>query len=799
MVLTLRMFTSSVCVLVAFNFSHVHAKEQPVKLPGLSSEVFVEIDDHGIPHVYAPSWNDAARVLGYLHAGDRLWQMDMFRRQASGTVSELLGKPSLESDVLVRRLGIRRTCEAMWKSGELPVALREELEAYAAGVNARIAELGSKGLPAMFGALGYEPAPWSPVDSLVFSKYMAWDQSGTDADLWFGMMTEKLGPAAVEELWPLERPYEVPTVKVQTLPSKNSARAPLVPIPGAFPAYEAALCELSKVRLLGRGLSFGSNNWAVDGTKTASGKPLLCSDPHLGFSLPSIWYTCHLSVRDENVAGVAFPGGPVVVIGHNDKIAWAMTNMQADAVDYFVETVDPQNPLRYQHRGEWKMMERVTEQIAVRGEATQELHIDSTVHGPIINRQDRTISLQWTGLEPTKDLAALWGVSHAKNLKQFLRALDDLTAPPLNMIYADTAGNIAIHPCGTLPLRLRGEGRIPMEGASGQNDWTGRIPRSELPLAINPSDHFVASANGRPAPLAYPHYLGWMWDCNYRIRRINELLEKSQGLTIETMKPIQLDIYDKAAERFLPTMLAALTSIPPAEPTARNAVEELRRWDYVATTQAIGPVIWLRWFEKYRDAVWNDEWTSRGISQPAGSWGFSGTNRREPMLEVLEYMTREHPHAIWFDDRSTPARESRDDMIRRSFTAAMESLAKEFGADIRKWNWGGINQLKVNSLTQQPELARNGGAVAGTCFTVNPGGDTGPVGAGASWRMIVDFAHLDQTVGVFPGGQSEDSSSPLYHYQIAFWAKGNYLPLHMVGVRAKLPQNARAKSLQFRP
>ncbi len=695
---------------------------------------------------------------------------------------------------------MRRSCEATWKSGDLPAPVREELKAYSAGVNARIAELGTKGLPPAFAALGYKPAPWSPVDTLVFSKYMAWDQSGTHDDLWLGMMLEKLGPTAVEELWPVERPYEIPAVKVQSSArnGKESARARLTPVPGAAPAYEAALAELSKVRLLGRGLSFGSNNWVVDGTKTASGKPILCNDPHLGFRLPAIWYTCHLSVDGENVAGVTFPGNPMVIIGQNDRIAWGVTNMQTDAVDYFVETVDPQNPLRYRHRGEWKLMERITEQIPVRGELPHELHIDSTVHGPVISRQERTISLQWTDLKPSKDAAVSRGIAHAKNLNEFLRALDDLTAPALNMIYADIDGNIAIHPCGTLPIRMHGQGRIPMDGASGENDWTGTIPRGELPLSINPSEHFLASANGRPAPMAYPHYLGWMWDCNYRIRRINDLLEKANGLTIETMKPIQLDAYDKAAERFLPAMLAALTSALPADPLARNAIDELSRWDYVASTTAIGPVIWLRWFEKYRDAVWNDEWTSRGINQPGGSWGFAGTNRREPMLEVLEFMTREHPHAVWFDDRSTPERESRDDILRRSFAAAIESLGKQFGTDVRKWNWGGINQLRIGSLAEQPQWARTGGPVVGTGFTVNPGSNIGFVGAGTSWRMIVGFGHLDRTVGVYPGGQSEDPASSLYDDQIALWTKGEYLPLTMVRARAKLPQNAKTKSLVFR-
>ncbi len=776
------------------------ARADAVKLPGLAAEVQVELDGHGVPHVFAKSWTDAARVLGYLHAGERLWQMDMFRRQGSGTSAEVLGKSGLESDILIRQLGLRRSCETLWKSGDLPAPFRAELEAYAGGVNARIAELGAKNLPPAFTMLGYQPADWTPVDSLVFSKYMGWDQSGTADDLWFGMMVEKLGLAAVEELWPLERPYEIPTVKSQAdVPGQRAAA--LVPLPGAGPAYAAALERLSKVRLLGRGgLSFGSNNWAVDGSKTASGKPLLCNDPHLGFSLPAIWYTCHVSVQGENVAGVTFPGGPVFVIGHNDHIAWGLTNMQADAVDYFVETVDPQDPLRYRHRGQWKTMQRVTEQIAVRGAPAQALDIDATVHGPIISREGRTIALQWTGLKPTKDMAAMWNVSRAKNLAQYLRALDDLIVPAMNVVYADDAGNIAIHPCGALPVRMHGQGRIPLDGASGDNDWTEMIPRQRLPLAINPPDHFVASANGRPAPLGYPYYLGWMWDCNYRIRRINDLLAKAQGLTVETMKPIQTDAYDKAAERFVPVLLQALAASPsPLDPLGQRAAEELKRWDFVADTAAVAPAIWLRWFQKYRDAVWNDEWASRGITQPGGSWGFSSANRREPMLEVLESMTREFPDSIWFDDRATPERETRDDIMRRSFAAAVESLGKDFGADPAQWRWGNINQLRISSLTQQPELARSGGPVVGTCFTVNPGSDVGSVGGGASWRMIVDLAHVDRSQGVYPGGQSENPASPLYADQIALWAQGQYLPLHMISDRTKLPAEARTTSLTFRP
>ncbi len=768
-------------------------------LKGLAAEVHVEVDKFGVPHIYAKSWTDSARVLGYLHASERLWQMDMLRRQASGTSAEILGEQGLESDILMRQLGTRRTCAALWADGNLPAAFRAELEAYAAGVNSRIAELGEKGLPPMFAALGYQPAPWTPIDSLVFSKYMGWDQAGTDDDLWFGMIVEKLGVAAVEELWPLERPYEEPTVTSQSSGPTKKASAALRPLPESATAYAAAHRKLERVRLLGRGASFGSNNWAVDGTKTATGKPILCNDPHLGFTLPSIWYTAHVSVGEENVAGVTFPGSPVCVLGQNDHIAWGVTNMQSDTVDYFVETVDPQDPLRYRHRGDWKTMQRINEEVPVRGKAAHVLSIDSTVHGPIISREGRTIALQWTGLKPTKDSLSFWKLSHAKNLEDFLSAADDLTVPALNLVYADDAGNIAIHPCGEHPLRLRGQGRIPMDGASGDNDWTATVPRRELPLSLNPGQHFVASANARPMPLGYPHYLGWMWDPSYRMRRINEMLRKAGPLTVESMKAIQLDAYDKAAERFVPVLLALLSSSSVADPLVERATKDLAAWDYVADREAIGPAIWLRWFDHYRGAVWNDEWTSRGIEQPGGSWGFTGDNRREPMLEVLEYMTREHPNSIWFDDRSTPERETRDEIMRSTFATAVASLAKDFGSDPAEWKWGRFNQLRIGALSGQAELARDGGPIVGTSFTVNPGGNIGPVGAGASWRQIVDLAQPEQSVGVYPGGQSENPASPHYADQMRLWARGEYLPLDMVGKRSKLPAAAKTTSLVFKP
>ena len=776
-------------------------------LEGLQAAVEITFDAHGVPHIAAESWVDAARALGYLHARDRLWQMDMFRRRGSGTLAEVIGPAGIESDREVRILGIRRGCEELWNQPDLPDDFRQELVAYAEGVNAFIAAAGDTGLSLYFTQLGYRPAPWTPVDTLVFNKYMGWDQSGTRDDLWFGAMVDKLGIEAAESLWPLERPYEVPTVAVQVdraslaaaregaaareyraarehaAPRRDRLAGAELAI-GAGDVYLSALAATTPAAaswFRGDG-AFGSNNWAVDGSRTRSGKPLLANDPHLGFQLPSIWYTVNVRVADRYVAGVTFPGGPTVIIGHNDRIAWGLTNLQADAVDFYIETVDADDPLRYLHRGEWKQMERHIEAIAVRGGEPVELVIDSTVHGPMITREGRPISLCWTGLGPTTEPLALWQISRAANLGEFLAALDLLVVPAMNVIYADVDGHIAIHPSGTLPLRNRGEGRVPMDGASGDHDWVAAIPRHELPLAVDPAEHFVASANGRPTPLGYPHYLGWMWDPSYRTRRIHDMLGVASDLTIESMAEIQNDAYDKAAERFLPALIDGARRARAEgldDPLVREALEAVAAWDNVGRPDAIGPAIWLAWFQRYRDGVWADEWVARGIEQPGGSWGFTGDNRREPMLEVLEYLTRENPHSIWFDDRATPQRETRDDIAARALVEAVALLKQRFGEPLERWTWQNINRLRIGSLTGEALLAREGGPVPGTAFTVNPGGNLGHVGGGASWRMLVDFGDPLASVGVYPGGQLENPTSPHYDDQIAVWARGAYLPLHL--------------------
>jgi len=446
-------------------------------------------------------------------------------------------------------------------------------------------------------------------------------------------------------------------------------------------------------------------------------------------------------------------------------------------VDYFIEKTDEQHPHQYFYKGEWRNTERRTEEIPVRGEKPLSLEIEGTVHGPLVANHGLRLALEWTGLGPTFEIMALAHINRAQNLREFREALKDWEVPALNIAYADADGNIAIFPHGALPIRKRGFGRWPVDGASGDFDWVGTIPDEELPSAVNPPEHFVASANGRPAAVGYAHYLGWMWDASYRTRRIHELLRTHDHITVEQMEQFQMDAHDVAAQVFVPVLVAAYDRKPFGDARVKDAIELLRQWNFEATPASVAPTLWWVWFEKLSAAVWQDDFEAAGVEPWPGSWGFSGTNRRLPIVEVLEFLTRENPASYWFDDLRTPQRETRDEILARTFVAALEQLSKERGPDTAAWRWGKTNVLRLLSITPQPALDRGGMAVRGDGFTVCPGGEGGDVEGGASWRMVVDFAHPEHSFGVYPGGESEDPTSPHYDDQVKPWTEGKYLPL----------------------
>lgn len=781
------------------------ASQVTAKLPGLRASVEIDRDIYGIPHIYAASASDAYFALGYLHATDRLFQMEMFRRRASGTLAEILGPKLLDDDVFMRQLGLRSTVWKAWDSPRLATQTKMEVIAYCAGVNARLHELTPAGLPGPFKALGFSPEPWTPIDALVFPKYMGWDQAGTDTDVWMGMLVEKLGLATVEELFPLDRPYEIPTIPARDDAAQTQRPGPSTQhlvLPSFPPGFDEAARELRRHLVAGRfggPFALGSNNWVIDGKKSATGMPLLANDPHLGLSLPSIWYAAHLVAPGLNVMGVTFAGSPYVIIGHNDRIAWGVTNMQADTVDYFIEKMDAQHPHQFFYKGAWRDTARRTEEVRVRGQEPQHLEIESTVHGPLVTTHGARLALDWTGLAPTLDIMALARFNTAKNLQDFNEALKDFRVPPLNVVYADVDGNIAMFPHGALPVRKRGDGRWPVDGSSGDYDWAGTIPDDQLPASLNPPQHYLASANGRPAPVGYPYYLGWMWDPSYRTRRIHQLLSTHDHISVEQMEAFQTDAHDSAAEAFVPVLVAAYDRKPFGDERTRKAIDELRHWDFVAAPESVATTIWSAWFNNFRNAVWDDHFDAAGVERWSGSWGYSSSNARQPEVEILEFLTREVPTSPWFDDVRTPEKETRDDVMARSFVEAVARLVKERGEDLSQWKWSKTNVLRLHSITQVPELDRGGMPVRGDEFTVCPGENGGPVTGGASWRMVIDLGNPRQSFGVYPGGQSEDPTSPHYDDQVKPWVEGKYLPLYFYSSPREFPSGQVERIMVLEP
>ncbi len=751
---------------------------------GLKGNVEVVIDKHGFPHIYAESEADAMFALGYMHARDRLWQMDFNRRAAEGRLSEIMGPDALDHDVFVRTIGLNRLARLSAKRAQNDPKLYANMTAYAWGVNSFIAEKMPDHLPVEFQRLGYQPEPWTPADSVAIGKAMAWELCGSLDDLYMGTLVQKLGWETVSQLFPVDRYKEIPIIPSEksSAQSESGGEATMKSSAetGEGGLGDACLSIIRmashRFRMLGDYDNIGSNNWVIDGTKSASDKPILASDPHLGFNMPCVWYVAHVKGGNLDAIGVSLPGVPMIVIGHNQHIAWGMTNTQADVTDFYVETLNEEKT-QYLHEGEWKPLEVFNETIKVLGRDPVELKVAATAHGPILSTPQAELAIQWIGAEPDDDALAFSLLNRATDYDDFATAMQTLNAPPQNFDYADSNGMIAMWVAGLFPVRKAGFGRVPVDGASGKYDWTGFIPRIDTPHSVNPAQHYLASANQRPAPKDYPYYLGYEWDPGYRARRINRLLSSNDSITADMMKSFQADTYDMAAESMLPHLIAACKDEFEKDKPYANALDTLSKWDFLTTIDKAAPTIWWKWLDKFRNAVWEDEWQAAGIELPNDSWGFTDLNKWQPPLEVLERMVVEEPTSKWFDDVTTEERETLREIATRSLRQAVDELLQNLGEDMSKWNWGRVNRLRIDHLSGDPLLVRGGQPLNGSDLTLCARGTGGDVTGGPSWRMVVDFSDVGGAVGVFPGGQSGDPESPHYDDLIDKWVADEYVPL----------------------
>ena len=726
---------------------------------GPKAPVEILRDKRTVPHIFADSQEDAYFGLGFVHAQDRLWQMEMMRRLAAGRLAEVAGRKALASDRFMRTMGFQRLAEKQYAA--LDDAVRRALDAYAAGVNAWVGAA-SGAFPPEFTLTGFTPEPWRPTDSLLWAKLMALRLSGNWRDeLLRARLAERLTDEQIAEMWP-DYPAEGPvTAKRSTTPWDGMALGALAAaLPISPPGMEGA-----------------SNVWALSGTNTETGKPILANDPHLGFRAPVLWYLARIEAPGLHVTGATAPGVPFTILGHNGRIAWGMTSTQSDLQDLFVETVDPDNPGRYLTPDGPRPFVTRTEVIGVRGGDDVNLTVRETRHGPVISdamaaRGGKVLALAATFLA-ADDLTpqAVYRLNRAEGWHDFLAAMRDFHSPQQNFVYADVDGVIGFLAPGRVPMRRSGRGRVPGLGASGATDWTGFIPFDELPRSLNPPSGRIVNANNRIVGDAYPHYITDDWAAPYRARRIIARLDEGKRQTMESTARIQLDTLSLMARELLPRLLG----ITAPSQAAEQALEKMRGWDGVMSRERAEPLIFTAWLRELNRGVYGDElgpllndyWSLRPRFM-AAILGGRGT---------------------WCDDVRTPVHEDCSAMIAAALKRALAQLAASFGADMETWRWGAAHPAsfahsafaKIPVLGRYTNLAIETG---GGNYTVNRGvsriNDTESPFVnvhGAGFRAVYDLADLSRSRFMIATGQSGNPMSPFYGDMLKGWRDGESLDL----------------------
>ncbi len=737
------------------------------KLPGLKAEVVVNRDERGISYIQARSDEDLYFTQGYITASDRLWQMDLLRRTARGELAEIFGAPALEEDKRRRLFGYARISESLVE--KLRPDIRAMLDSYMLGVNAYLRETAPNELPIEFRILQSRPRDWTLADSLVIGKLFAEDLSTSwTSDLARAAMMD-LPPKKREELLPVFSPLDVILVgndRHSRKPVSSSKKLLNKALPKEL-LSEAARIENTlrrsreRVGLYSEGRA-ASNNWVVSGKRTVMGKPLLANDPHLLATAPSIWHMVFLESPSVRVAGVTVPGVPGIVIGHNNRIAWGVTNLGADVQDLYLEKFDPSNPDRYQTPEGWQTAETRAETIKVRkgstGNETETVvtNITTTRHGPVVLESNGLrYSLRWTALENNiPEFSAFYDINRAGNWKEFSSALRQYPGPAQNFVYADVAGNIGYYAVGSIPQRSSGDGSVPYNGATEDGKWSGYIPFEQLPNVYNPPSGIIVTANNRVVGNSYRHHLTNEWESPYRARRIYDLLLRKPKLSAEDFRSIQRDAYSFADAVFTAEVVKSGKPLMNKSAEWRTIVQMFDGWD--ARSSADSRVMPLA--AEMRNAFRRRVLTAAIGEEKANAynWGNAGT--------FVDFVVTKRPHE-WLPKEF----DNYESLLLESYRDARRNLTETLGEQEENWIFG-----KTKSYTFFHPLA--GAPLIGGRFAIEPlkrdfggGGRTVYSGIFVSMRLIADLSNWDKTQQCIAPGQSGNPDSPHWKDQIREW------------------------------
>lgn len=737
---------------------------KPVELSGLIEQVHVYRDADAVPHIYASNEHDLYMVTGYLMAQDRLWQMDLLRRVTMGRLSEIFGEDMLGADHLLRALRIPVKSKLVLESTDENVI--QCLEAFAKGVNGFIEE-NRKKLPPEFSILRYEPEPWEPLHTVNLIGYMAWDLAGS----WNNeIMLYKLSQTLKEEKF------------LQLIPDLDYHNTYVYPSQGNDNRISmfSLLEHNQKLHELGLEAFSASNSWAISGERTQTGHAIFSNDMHLGFGAPGIWYRMHQVIEGQlNVSGVALPGAPVIVVGRNQRIAWGMTNLYVDEMDFYIETLNPDNPEQYLFNGEWIDLEVQTEKIALSSGDTVIRENRFTHRGPLVSEfkklDDVAVSMRWTGNEYSNELRSIYLLNRAGNWDEFRDALSTFMSISQNITYADVDGNIGMQTCAAVPLRNDGYPIFVYPGHTGRYDWTGMLPFDKLPNSYNPPDGYVSSANNRTIGDDYPYYIGHWFDMPFRIDRIREMIEAGEEQSVEDVKFMLGDFRSKLVERYLDELVAIVGSASDLKENEQQALNMLKEWDMVLGAESVAATVFEVFYQTFIRNIMEDELGESTYKELGGGL----------IRNMFDHIWR-NPSSSWVNNIHTPEQESFEDMVILSFSESVRWLEENMGGNPAEWKWGAVHQLSLNHPMGSVKLldrifGLNKGPfpVGGSFHTVNPKAyrfhNPFDVVHGASQRHVYNMGDYRDAWVIIPTGTSGIPASKYYCNKLERFLNNQYV------------------------
>ena len=784
--------TSIITFIIAGGIFYNMLSESIPKYSGeiISSKIINDIqiyrDSFAVPYILAQSDEDAAFALGYLHAQERLFTMDLIRRAGEGRLSEILGESAIPFDKMFRTVGIKRNIEKNLSSYD-PTVMKI-LRSYSDGVNEYL-RVRNGNYAIEFDVLAYQPEKWNPIHSLIVIKMMAWELNiSWWTDLSFAELIQKLGEEKVLEILP-DYPENAPTIIADNF--KN------------FPLINSALAETDKAfrKFMGwTGTHIGSNNWVVNAEKSLSGKPIIANDPHLAFSAPGKWYAAVIKSPGWNAAGVTLPGVPGVVIGKGENISWVLTNVMNDDSDFYVEKFDS-SKTKYMLDGKWQNLKIIKDTIKVKDGKDYLIEIKETHRGPIIsnihpfkfiyNKDDidiPPISMRWSGNEFSDEMLAFYKLNKARNWEEFRDGVKHFGIPGQNFVYADASGYIGYIMGARIPVRRSNNPTLVFDGTTTENDWRGFVSVQEIPFILNPAENFIASANNK-AIKDFKYHITNLWEPSSRIDRIRELLTYKQKHSVSDFKNYQMDNISPYARTIVSYLLNSFDGIKVKDKNLKISLDLLEKWDFKMNKYGQTPAIYSVFLKYLLMNIYYDKMGDDLYNR----FVFLANVPFRSLLQLLE-----KPESIWFDDVKTTKREAREEILRKSLADALNYLEEKFGKDLINWQWG-----RMHKVTFKHSFSGNF-SLLDKYINIGPfeiGGDGTTINnteypfaksieeyamfrhnefdnvLGPSMRYIYDFSKPDEFYLILTTGQSGNVMNDNYKDQTPLWLKGKYMKI----------------------